>query len=33
MTGGTARGKVWTGVGPFRHDDPHDRPADVFGWM
>ena len=24
-------GKVWTGVGPFRHDDPRDRPAHVFG--
>jgi uncharacterized protein len=24
-------GKVWTGVGPFRHDDPRDRPALVFG--
>ncbi|HEV7801803.1 MAG TPA: CocE/NonD family hydrolase [Burkholderiales bacterium] len=24
-------GKVWTGVGPFRHDDPRDRPAAVFG--
>jgi predicted acyl esterase len=23
-------GKVWTGVGPFRHDDPRDRPAKVF---
>jgi hypothetical protein len=22
---------VWTGVGPFRHDDPRDRPSDVFG--
>ena len=24
-------GTVWTGVGPFRHDDPRDRPAAVFG--
>jgi predicted acyl esterase len=24
-------GKQWTGVGPFRHDDPRDRPASVFG--
>ncbi len=24
-------GKQWTGVGPFRHDDPRDRPAAVFG--
>jgi hypothetical protein len=24
-------GKVWTGVGPFRHDDPRDRPAKIFG--
>jgi predicted acyl esterase len=24
-------GRVWTGVGPFRHDDPRDRPSDVFG--
>jgi predicted acyl esterase len=24
-------GKVWTGVGPFTHDDPRDRPPDVFG--
>jgi hypothetical protein len=24
-------GVVWTGVGPFRHDDPRDRPAAVFG--
>jgi predicted acyl esterase len=24
-------GKVWTGVGPFRHDDPRDRPAAIFG--
>ncbi len=20
-----------TGVGPFKHDDPSDRPADLFG--
>ncbi len=24
-------GAVFTGVGPFKHDDPRDRPADVFG--
>jgi len=24
-------GKVWTGVGPFVHDDPRDRPPEVFG--
>jgi predicted acyl esterase len=24
-------GKVWTGVGPFTHDDPRDRPPAVFG--
>jgi predicted acyl esterase len=34
--GGAARGlgnlnPVFTGVGPFRHDDPRDRPAEVFG--
>ncbi len=23
--------KPWSGVGPFWHDDPRDRPADVFG--
>jgi predicted acyl esterase len=23
--------QVWTGVGPFRHDDPRDRPAGIFG--
>jgi predicted acyl esterase len=22
---------VWSGVGPFKHDDPRDRPAQVFG--
>ncbi|MFB6130430.1 MAG: CocE/NonD family hydrolase C-terminal non-catalytic domain-containing protein, partial [Salinigranum sp.] len=21
----------WTGVGPYRHDDPRDRPVDVYG--
>jgi hypothetical protein len=21
----------FTGVGPFRHDDTRDRPADIFG--
>ena len=34
--GGTAQGlgnlnTVFTGVGPFRHNDPRDRPAAVFG--
>jgi hypothetical protein len=24
-------GKVFTGVGPFRHDHGQDRPASVFG--
>jgi len=24
-------GKVWTGVGPFTHNDPRDRPPSVFG--
>ena len=24
-------GKAWSGVGPFRHTDPIDRPAAVFG--
>ena len=24
-------GKVWTGVGPFTHSDPRDRPPAVFG--
>jgi predicted acyl esterase len=24
-------GRGWTGVGPFRHDDPRDRPAHIFG--
>jgi predicted acyl esterase len=22
---------VWNGVGPFKHDDPRDRPAEIFG--
>lgn len=22
---------VWNGVGPFKHDDPRDRPAKIFG--
>ncbi|MEP9380259.1 CocE/NonD family hydrolase [Aquabacter sp. CN5-332] len=26
-----SHGKKWTGVGPFRHDDPRDRPAAIFG--
>jgi predicted acyl esterase len=34
--GGAAQGlgnlnAVFTGVGPFRHDDPRDRPAAIFG--
>ena len=24
-------GTVWNGCGPFRHDDPRDRPAKIFG--
>ena len=24
-------GTAWTGVGPFQHNDPRDRPASVFG--
>jgi uncharacterized protein len=24
-------GAVFTGVGPFQHNDPHDRPPEVFG--
>ena len=24
-------GKVWTGVGPFTHNDPRDRPPAIFG--
>ena len=24
-------GRVFTGVGPFRHDDPRDRPAEIYG--
>ena len=24
-------GAVFTGVGPFKHDDPNDRPPEVFG--
>jgi hypothetical protein len=23
--------KPWSGCGPFIHDDPRDRPADIFG--
>ena len=35
-SGGTVKGlgnlnAVFTGVGPFRHNDPRDRPAAVFG--
>jgi len=35
-SGGTAKGlgtlgAIFTGVGPFRHNDPRDRPAAVFG--
>ena len=26
-----APARVYSGVGPFRHDDPRDRPADPFG--
>jgi hypothetical protein len=22
---------TFTGVGPFRHDDPRDRPPEIFG--
>jgi len=29
--GPEALGRSFTGVGPFRHNDPHDRPAAVFG--
>jgi predicted acyl esterase len=32
-TGLGTLGAVFTGVGPFKHDDPRDRPADVFGKM
>jgi predicted acyl esterase len=24
-------GRVFTGVGPFRHDDPRDRPPEIYG--
>jgi hypothetical protein len=24
-------GAVFTGVGPFKHDDPADRPPEIFG--
>jgi predicted acyl esterase len=24
-------GAVFTGVGPFQHNDPRDRPAEIFG--
>jgi len=35
-SGGTVKGlgnlnAVFTGVGPFRHNDPRDRPSAVFG--
>jgi predicted acyl esterase len=30
-TGLGTLGAVFTGVGPFKHDDPRDRPAEVFG--
>ena len=30
-TGLGTLGAVFTGVGPFQHNDPRDRPADVFG--
>jgi predicted acyl esterase len=29
--GSKTLGQKWTGCGPFRHDDPRDRPAAVFG--
>jgi predicted acyl esterase len=29
--GGEKLGGIWNGVGPFKHDDPRDRPATVFG--
>src|SRR5215510_9076774 len=29
--GSKTLGQKWTGVGPFRHDDPRDRPAAIFG--
>ncbi len=28
---GNLGGETFTGVGPFKHNDPQDRPADVFG--
>jgi hypothetical protein len=28
---GEKLGGVWNGVGPFKHDDPRDRPAEIFG--
>jgi uncharacterized protein len=28
---GEKLGGVWNGVGPFKHDDPRDRPVEVFG--
>ena len=32
-TGLGTLGAVFTGVGPFKHDDPTDRPVEVFGKM
>jgi predicted acyl esterase len=29
--GGEKLGGVWNGVGPFKHDDPRDRPEHIFG--
>ena len=30
-TGLGTLGAVFTGVGPFQHNDPRDRPAEIFG--
>ncbi len=30
-TGLGTLGAVFTGVGPFKHDDPRDRPPEIFG--
>jgi hypothetical protein len=27
----TANGRVFTGCGPFLHNDPRDRPPEIFG--
>ena len=29
--GGEKLAGVWNGVGPFKHDDPRDRPAHIYG--